>query len=106
MYMYMCVCVYIYIYKYIYIYIYCFGIHSFNSFILLIKSISLSVHFYVFLSVRFTNFRSEKKTSRKKEVMITIGNAFFHLATNEVYQAAKIYRRSLKKKYLISIKSS
>ena len=40
----------------------------------------------------------KKKTSRKKEVMITIGNAFFHLATNEVYQAAKIYRRSLKKK--------
>lgn len=40
----------------------------------------------------------KKKKSRKKEVMITIGNAFFHLATNEVYQATKIYHRSLKKK--------
>ena len=48
----------------------------------------------------------KKKKSRKKEVMITIGNAFFHLATNEVYQATKIYHRSLKKKNLISIKSS
>lgn len=40
----------------------------------------------------------KKKKSRKKEVMITIGNAFFNLATNEVYQATKIYHRSLKKK--------
>lgn len=48
----------------------------------------------------------QKKKQAGKKVMITIGNAFFHLATNEVYQAAKIYRRSLKKKYLISIKSS
>lgn len=62
---------------------------------------------YFFL-LRLQILGQKKKTSRKKEVMIIIGNAFFHLATNEVYQAAKIYRRSLKrkKKYLISIKSS